>query len=112
MLAVSNDTGSLILFWQNSEGKFQPGRIDMFTIEAVDLGDPIESVSINVAAASQHTWHLDRVTVKRGYYAEREQVFLCARCVLISPRCRAYSTRAPYRKCVVLDFWRKTSSAG
>nr|XP_026691111.1 lipoxygenase homology domain-containing protein 1-like isoform X2 [Ciona intestinalis] len=68
-------------YWQtiadseNSAGKFQPGRINVFTVEAVSLGDVINYVSINVKGPTTSSWLLERVKVKRGYYDDEEQIF-------------------------------------
>ena len=58
---------------QTSTGKFRPGRIDVFTVEAVDLGDVVDDVMIRMDG--QGLWKLDRVKVKRGYYDEEEMMF-------------------------------------
>lgn len=59
---------------QNVAGKFQRGRIDMLTIEAVDIGD-IRQVDIKVMGQTDKKWVLERVRVKKYSHGEQEAVF-------------------------------------
>ncbi|XP_076807722.1 lipoxygenase homology domain-containing protein 1-like isoform X3 [Clavelina lepadiformis] len=74
------DTGwRNIVTSENKQGKFLPGRVDVFTIEAVALDDAIDYVSLRVNGKVTQPWKLDRIKVKRGYYNNEEQIFECNR---------------------------------
>lgn len=53
---------------------FQPGKMDMLFVEAVDLGDKVKTVSLKIGEKNLK-WKLDRIKVKKGFFSKDEFVF-------------------------------------
>nr|XP_039257172.1 lipoxygenase homology domain-containing protein 1-like [Styela clava] len=61
----------------SDSASFQRGGIDMFTIEAVDLGRLVELVIGHDGEGYGAGWYVEKVTVRAGEFAPSEWVFPC-----------------------------------